>query len=158
MNEHLQERFRRCPRKEIDNPVLGLHASRPPPRLNTCIRAYYEPEDIDTQSPRSALSETIGEGAQCGYWLSRPEFPTTAELLDLDIHSSASSDKVELAPNKLKGAFQSKEEYLRTHYELLREDAIRMLRRAVSDLRHTPTAAENAFENEAGIYEKVSSA
>ena len=46
--------------------------------------------------------------------------------------------------------------YLGAHYELLREDAVRPLREAVGRVRTTPTAAEDAFGDAVGIYEKVS--
>ena len=47
------------------------------------------------------------------------------------------------------------EDYLGAHYELLREDAIRPLREAVSQVKFTPTATEDAFNGAIGIYEKV---
>ena len=47
--------------------------------------------------------------------------------------------------------------YLGAHYDLLREDALRPLREAVSQVKFTPTGAEDAFTGKAiGIYEKVS--
>ena len=47
------------------------------------------------------------------------------------------------------------EAYLSAQYELLREDAVRPLRVAVSQVKHTPTADESAFNGSIGIYDKV---
>lgn len=48
------------------------------------------------------------------------------------------------------------EEYLGAHYELLREDAVRPLREAVSQVKHVFDAKEEAFNGAVGIYDKVS--
>lgn len=69
--------------------------------------------------------------------------------------TSESSDIVELVPNKPEGSWADKEAYLSAHYELLREDALRPLRDAVSSVRITPQANEDAFMGQLGIYEKV---
>lgn len=42
---------------------------------------------------------------------------------------------------------------LRTHYELLREDAVRGLREAISRVKCTPEAKEEAFNDAVGIYD-----
>lgn len=47
------------------------------------------------------------------------------------------------------------EAYLATHYDLLREDAIRPLRNAVEQVKFTPDAVEDAFNGAIGIYDKV---
>lgn len=138
MNEHLQERFGRS--RNVDR--RGVAVAKVwilPPRLNLKVREYFD------------AAPTEG-----GAWLSKPEIPTTAEILDLDTDSAASSDVIELEPNRPKGAWDSKEQYLSTHYELYREDALRGLREAVSMVRCTPAAVEDAFNGKVGIYEKVS--
>lgn len=146
MNEHVQERFGRSRRGVQANyqpqqaKVLIL-----PQKLNTRIREYY-------QTPQPP--------AECGNWARRPEFPTADEVLDLDTGGSSSSDStgsVIIPTNKVKGAFDGTEHYLSTHYELLREDAIRGLREAVGKVRYTPQATEDTFQSQVGIYDKVRS-
>ena len=138
MNEHLAERFGRSKKGGTRHEVQRVEVWIQPAKLNPRIREYYE-----------------GEVADGGSWLSRPEIPTTEELLDTDTNSSASSDIVEIAPNKPKGPFEDKEDYLSTQYELLREDATRPLREAVSLVRSKPRAIEEDFDGQIGIYDKV---
>ena len=144
MNEHLSERI---PRSRKPARTQGTQKEQAevwilPPKLNTRIREYFQ-----------------GPPAEGGRWLERAEVPTTAELMDTDTMTatdgSASSDIVELAPNKPKGPWDDKEAYLSAHYELLREDALQPLREAVSKVRITPQANEDAFMGQLGIYEKV---
>ena len=47
------------------------------------------------------------------------------------------------------------DEYLGTHYELLREDSIKGLRDAVLSIKFTPEAKEDAFNGAIGIYDKA---
>lgn len=137
MNEDLLERFGRA-KKGVRSQTQKVEVWLQPAKLNTRIREYCEQEAADG-----------------GSWLSRPEIPTTAELMDTDTSSSASSDIVEIATNKPVGAFGGKEEYLSTQYELLREDATRPLREAVARVREKPNSGEDAFEGQVGIYSKV---
>lgn len=108
------------------------------------VREYYETPSIP--SPISGQD-----------WLLRPEIPSSAEIMDREDISnpSMSSDVVEIYANKPHGAFASREEYLQTHYELLREDSLRPLREAVTAVRRAPTADEEAHNGQIGIYEKV---
>ena len=57
--------------------------------------------------------------------------------------------------NRLYGAWESKEDYLRDQYRLLREDATRPLRDAVARLRRIPAEMESRTANQIGIYERV---
>lgn len=144
MNEDLAERFGRLRTGAgpTDQAQVGSRADVwvLPPRLNPRVKEYFE-----------------GDAADGGSWLSRPEIPSSAELLDNDTGSSSFlPEVVHLYPNKPKGAFDSKEHYLSTQHELLREDAIRPLREAVAAVRHTPTDAEDGFQAQIGIYEKAS--
>lgn len=140
MNEHLAERFGRSRRGARDEGDTA-HVWILPPKLNPLVHQYFEPARIK-----------VGGGS----WLERPEIPTSEEVMDLDdTSSSGSTDIVELLPNRPKGAWESKEEYLSTHYELYREDAIRGIREAVTNIRITPEAVEDAFHGRIGIYEKV---
>ena len=59
------------------------------------------------------------------------------------------------ACSQLQANVTTTEEYLSTHYELLREDAVRRLRDAVTQVKLTPAASEDAFNGAIGIYEKA---
>jgi helicase required for RNAi-mediated heterochromatin assembly 1 len=61
----------------------------------------------------------------------------------------------ELPPNKVQGPYLSNWEYLQRHYELLREDAIRPLRKAVEEVRDDPSRDEQDYlqASNVGIYE-----
>lgn len=77
-------------------------------------------------------------------WRKKPEIPTVEEL---------SAGAVELSTNLIDGAYESVEEYLETHYELLREDAIAGLREAIAYIRKYPHSNDT---HEVAIYENVS--
>lgn len=137
MNEHLEERFSKRSKKQA--PAPGDTAAERPMafKLNHRVAKYFE-KLVD------------GPG-----WLSKPELPTSAEVMDHDDDNNSSSDVVELEPNRPFGAWESKEEYLSTQYELYREDAIRGLREAVTRMRICPDAVEDSYNGKIGIYEKV---
>lgn len=77
-------------------------------------------------------------------WRKRPEVPTTEELM---------RDVVDLPMNVIDGPYRSVDEYLETHYELLREDAFSGLRDAVGHMRKAP---ESDDTQDVAIYENVS--
>ncbi|KAK5123677.1 hypothetical protein LTR85_002313 [Meristemomyces frigidus] len=159
MNENIVERFGRS-RNGVRTETNKVEVWLQPPTLNTNIRQYFD----------DAKKHVDG-----GSWLGRPEVPTLEEVLDTDVGSSTSSDIVEIVPNKPTGAWESKgesavkarvsrlqsadhnppEAYLGAQYELLREDAVRPLREAMSNVRAYPTASEEAFNGTIGIYDKV---
>ena len=60
---------------------------------------------------------------------------------------------LEVPTNTIDGPWDDKEDYLRTHYELLREDAVASLRDGVQEFRERPWMSENSTVS---IYEKVS--
>jgi hypothetical protein len=98
MNEHLAERFgrsRQAKRDSRETADLWIQ----PAQLNPNVRQYFQ----DAQKPVDG-----------GSWLSRPEVPSSAEVLDIDVNSSTSSDIVEIVPNKREGAWESKGEPLPT--------------------------------------------
>ncbi|KAF8429157.1 putative DEAD box helicase [Tirmania nivea] len=95
--------------------------------LTHCLRGRYERE---LPEPTSA-------------WRMKPEIPTVQDLLCAE---------VDIPPNRVKGKWQSVEEYLGTHYELLREDAYSTLRDATLSVRMTPTMDDLT---EICIYENV---
>lgn len=138
MNEDLSERWR-GPRRGNQPVRMQAEVVFLPPKLNTKVREYYE------------APPAVG-----GDWLSRSEVPGPAEIMDREDTSNSSSDVVELPPNRPLGPFASKEEYLHTHYELLREDSLRPLREAVTAVRETPAAHEEGHNGKIGIYEKAS--
>ncbi|EME45071.1 hypothetical protein DOTSEDRAFT_52452 [Dothistroma septosporum NZE10] len=138
MNESIPERFNHRSKKGVRNQASKVEVWLLPAKLNPRIREYCEQET-----------------AEGGSWLSRPEIPTAAELMDTDTSSSASSDIVEIAANRPMGAFEGREDYLSTQYELLREDATRPLREAVARVRNKPSSGEDAFDGQIGIYDKT---
>lgn len=109
-----------------------------PPKINAQVSEYYvEPVVTD------------------GGWLAKPEVPTAEEVLDLYDDDISSPDVVELPTNRVKGAWESKEEYLSAQYLLNREDSVRGLREAVTNIRLDPDKTEDFFDGKFGIYEKV---
>lgn len=62
-------------------------------QLNSRIREYFA--DAPKTVPNSA-------------WTSRPEIPTSAEVLDEEGGNSSNSDIIEIVPNKRYGAWESK--------------------------------------------------
>lgn len=112
----------------------SLMKSHPVP-VNKSIRQYFE-ESNDDASPSEE-------------WLQKPELPTADEILGTD----APGDDVLLAANQISGPWPSKNEYLKTHYNLIREDSVAPLRDAVTMVRNNPHM--NDAKN-ISIYEKVS--
>lgn len=90
-------------------------------------------------------------GAEEG-WLASPEIPTSQEIMcvkgDIDLEENC----INLEPNRIDGPWSSKEEYLRTHYELLREDAVALLRDSVAYLRNKPSMTDT---KDICIYDQV---
>jgi helicase required for RNAi-mediated heterochromatin assembly 1 len=76
-------------------------------------------------------------------WRKMPEVPTVEEL---------SAVAVDVGTNVIDGPYENVEEYLATHYELLREDAIAAMRDAISYIRDFPHSNDT---HEIAIYENV---
>ena len=117
----------------------GHRAPEPQPKkktqpANPMIRRYFETSDTD--------GDNMGED-----WLTRPEFPTTTEILGPN-----SRDNL-LEPNCIKGPWDSAKKYLKTHYELHREDIIAPLRHGIATFRADPDMTD---DKDICIYEKVS--
>ncbi|KAK7551475.1 hypothetical protein IWX49DRAFT_534115 [Phyllosticta citricarpa] len=115
-------------------------SSLPEPRSNEASRAIQQ-YISDSRLPVNTSS-----------WLSKPDIPNSDEILD------ESQGEVELVPlyqNKVEGAWNGKEEYLESHFELLREDAILPLRQAVGRIRRDPWHKEEEYGTSVGLYEKV---
>ena len=106
MNEHLIERFGRGKASRDSHVPSGLTA-RPPATLNLSIREY---------------AKAAEQPADSSHWTAFREIPSSNEVFDRGRteHDTA----LELAENTIVGPYTSKEEYLETHYRLLREDAV----------------------------------
>ncbi|EEH42576.2 uncharacterized protein PADG_07396 [Paracoccidioides brasiliensis Pb18] len=57
-------------------------------------------------------------------WTAKPELPTANEILGIDENNGCADGSVNLLANKVQGSWPSTKIYLRTHYGLLREDAV----------------------------------
>ena len=68
----------------------------------------------------------------------------------------ADDGNIVMRGNILKGPWESKEEYLRAHWEMFREEATTPLREAVKWVREYPDAPEDlTFGGNLGIYSRV---
>ncbi|QIW95211.1 hypothetical protein AMS68_000729 [Peltaster fructicola] len=113
------------------------------PLLNQRVRQYFE---------QHAPSRDTAA------WLRTPEVPTSKEVAQAAPIDQRTGRTEMLVSNLVKGAWESKEAYLRAHYSFLREEAVRPLREAVQQMKVMPTACESSFseaKNTIGIYERV---
>lgn len=83
-------------------------------------------------------------------WLNKTEIPSSAEINDTD-----DEFEIPIPVNKVAGQWGDRQEYLRSHHLLLREDAVSPLRNAVSEVRNEPHITEQDSQEDAAIYEKV---
>lgn len=95
MNENLLERFKEAKYSQRGHrePKQTAEVWLLPPKLNAHVREYYQP----TRKP-----------AEAGPWVDRPELPTADEILDVEGNGSSSSDVIEIVPNRVQGAWESK--------------------------------------------------
>ena len=137
MNENLNERFGRG--KAIrDSHMPRSLTARPSVTLNLSIREY---------------AKTASQPADLSHWLGFREIPSPNEVFDKG--RTEHSTTLELTENTVVGPYISKEEYLESHYRLLREDAVAPLRDVVSEVQYFPQLLEKDSDNDAYIYEKV---
>jgi helicase required for RNAi-mediated heterochromatin assembly 1 len=80
-------------------------------------------------------------------WKLRPEFPTGAEIRVPQIEAEP------LPQNRIAGGWTSKNDYLETHYRLLRREGTEALRYAVNKYKSSITASD---DEDLCIYSKVS--
>ena len=136
MNENLNERFGR------GKAVRDSHLPRTPPSapvtLNSSIRNY---------------AKTAEQPVDLSHWTSFRDIPSSNEVFDEGRLEHGTT--LELAENTVVGPYLSKEEYLESHYRLLREDAVAPLRDVVSEIQLYPQLMEKDSDNGAYIYEKV---
>ena len=103
--------------------------------LSLDIRQYFDKHD-DVDLPK-------------GHWLNFPDLPTAEEI-------NYTGSSISIPANKIRGAWPDKNNYLQSHYELLREDAISPLRAVVAEVKANPNLTENDMRETGGIYEAVS--
>lgn len=89
--------------------------------------------------------------AKARTWTAKPELPSPDEILGIEDGINP-GEAVYLMPNQISGPWESTETYLKTHYELLREDAVAPLRDAVAYVRQSPRMKDT---QDICIYEKV---
>ncbi|KAI5307119.1 Transcription factor spt8 [Ascosphaera pollenicola] len=70
-------------------------------------------------------------------WQCKSELPSSDEILPED------DVQVDIVPNLIDGAWESKEAYLKAHYDLCREDALSPLIDAVAELKANPKMDDN---------------
>ena len=87
-------------------------------------------------------------------WLTLPELPTSVEVGRLK-KGKPTVGEIPVPVNKVDGPWSSKQEYLQSHYELLREDGVASLREAVEEIRAKPELMEKDSQEHAAIYENV---
>ncbi|KAH9869545.1 hypothetical protein IAQ61_006752 [Plenodomus lingam] len=143
VNAHLHERFgsgNMIPHDDIPTSA-GPHE-------NDDIQNYF----------KLAEKEVIGAGE----WLDKPEIPTSSEILrkQTGFRSIESENLIEvdenIQPHKVEGPYERNEHYLRTKYELFREDAVRPLRETIDVVRADPFKDEAEYgNNNMGIYDPV---
>lgn len=136
MNENLNERFGRG--KAIRDSHMPRSLTARPVILNLSIREY---------------AKTASQPADLSHWIGLREIPSPDEVFDEG--RTEHSTTLELTENTVVGPYISKEDYLESHYRLLREDAVAPLRDVVSEVQYFPQLLEKDSDNGAYIYEKV---
>ncbi|KAL4877475.1 P-loop containing nucleoside triphosphate hydrolase protein [Aspergillus karnatakaensis] len=103
--------------------------------VNKDVRAYFKQPQVDDKNALFPIP-----------WNLKPEIPTSDEIL------GSEDEFVDLMPNRIVGPWDSKDSYLKAHYELLREDAVAPLRDAVAIFRNNPDMND---DKKVSIYEKA---
>lgn len=134
VNAHLTERFKGRSRGNNEG---WLFEDNPPRRTsaNPAIAKYIHDQLTITDS-----------FANSNNWLSTPEIPSRDEI------SPPDGAEVALPANRMGSPFSKPISYLKTHYKLLREDAISPLREAVGKFRKDPQRMD---DHDMRIYEQV---
>lgn len=117
---------------KLQKSLMGSHSVP----VSKSIRQYFEAVENGDEPPGKE-------------WLHKPELPTASEILGTD----TPEDDVKLKGNIIGEPWPSTEQYLETHYNLIREDSVVPLRDAVTLVRHNPHMHD---EKSISIYEKVS--
>lgn len=98
-------------------------------------------------APIQEYFQLAAQPGEPGTWLATSEIPTSDEIMGVEDDS--------LPTNKIEGRWNSKDEYLAAHYELLRFDSVHPLRSVVHQIKEHPNEQEAYFNGSAGIYSKV---
>lgn len=99
---------------------------------------------------RNYFSKTATSSAT-NTWVSKSEIPSADEIMGVD-DAASTDDCLDLVPNIVQGPWPSKDVYLKTHYDLIREDAVAPLRDAVAYFRADPSMMDSQVVS---VYEKV---
>ena len=121
-----------------DSNTTRVLTTRPSVTLNMSIREY---------------AKIANQPADKSHWTGFREVPSSSEVFDEGRTEHATT--LEITGNTVVGPYISKEEYLESHYKLLREDAVAPLRDVVSEIQVYPHLMEKDSDNNAYIYEKV---
>jgi helicase required for RNAi-mediated heterochromatin assembly 1 len=130
-----------------DRPYTETEYNEPLPR--NPLRSRKIPAPVANTDIRKYVSASRDLLAADG-WISKPEIPTSEEVMGIAVADG--SDVINLMPNQVEGPWQSRETYLRAHYELLREESVALLRDAVAYVRDDPRMDDT---QEVCIYDKV---
>lgn len=137
-----------------------------PERFSRSALSQVEDSEPQTTSRRPALDLSIREymralvrSKDASSWLGKREIPSSAEIMGItsDDGNGTGENEIGLNVNKVDIPWDSKEQYLGAHYELLREDAVAPLRDAVAEVKNEPNLMERDSTDSAAIYEKVGS-
>ena len=123
MNANLSERFRGLRSQTSYSSASTNVGNGLDLNLSLDIRNYF------------LKQKEIIESSKKDSWLAVPEIPTFEEL-------SVDEMAVSVPTNKIDGPYKSKERYLKTQFNLLREDAIGPLRDAILDFQKDPTTMD----------------
>jgi helicase required for RNAi-mediated heterochromatin assembly 1 len=117
------------------------------------------------QAVRDYVAESLQQAraAKPGSWLADPEIPYGQDLNPTEkaqeksqIPARPSIKDGTLPQNNVHSPWTSKQEYLRTHYEMLREDALKPLRDAIADVHNNPGKMEFELSKPTtGLYDGV---
>ena len=140
VNANVPERFSRSTLSEPQD--VGQQTSSRRPALDLSIREYMR---------------TLVRSKDASSWLGKREIPSSAEIKGItsDDGNGTGENEIGLNVNKIDSPWDSKEQYLEAHYELVREDAVAPLRDAVAEVKNEPNLIEQDSTNSAAIYEKV---
>ncbi|KAL2849230.1 P-loop containing nucleoside triphosphate hydrolase protein [Aspergillus pseudoustus] len=105
-------------------------------KVNKVISGYFD--QPHAEDPDTLISKP---------WTLKPEIPSSREIF-----GDEDDEFVDLATNNVDGPWESKEAYLKAHYDLIREDAIAPLRDAVAIFRNDPGMGDNTH---VCVYEKA---
>lgn len=106
-----------------------------------------QPQEIANLKVREYFESMILENTPS--WQSKPEIPSPQEIMGSD----TPDDSLPLHVNLIDRPWDSKEQYIEAHYNLLREDSVSPLRDAVATLRDNHSMDDT---DKFSIYESVS--